>query len=47
MYNSSQSDSNLFADHIYTKIVIVHAMCTDFFRRQYNAVMQPARRSLK
>lgn len=45
MHNSSQSDSSLLADHIYTKIIIVLVIGTDFFRHQYDMVVQPARRS--
>lgn len=41
--NSSQTDSDLLVDYIYTKIVIVFAMGIDLFGRQYDAVVQPAK----
>ena len=43
--NSSKSNSDLFAYHTHAEIVIVPAMGTDLFGRQYDAVVQPARRS--
>lgn len=45
MRNLGQSDSNLLANHIYTKMVIVSAINIDLFRRQYDVVVQLARRS--
>lgn len=44
MHNLGQSDSDLFANYTYTKIVIILAMSTDLLGRQYDLVMQPVRR---
>lgn len=47
VYNSSQSNFNLFVNHTYIKIVIIPAMDISFLKRQYNVVIQPVGYSLK
>lgn len=47
MYNSDQSNCNLFANHTQAKIVIVLIINIDVVSRQSDAVVQPAKQSLK
>lgn len=45
--NLGQSNSDLFADYIHAKIVIVLTIDMYFLGRQYDAIMQLARHSLE
>lgn len=46
-HNLGQSDSDLFADHIHAKIMIVAAIDINLFRYYYDAVVHPAGHSSK
>lgn len=47
VHNFSQNDFHLLTNYIHGKIVIVPIIGMTLFRHQYNAVMQPVKRSLK
>lgn len=44
MYNLDQRNFDLLANQIYTKIEIVPTISMDYLGRQYDVVVQPARR---